>query len=62
MTGIPLSEELRVIERYRLSDDQSRLDFRITATDPQSFASEASWEYYWLALGESFGLYDCDVH
>jgi hypothetical protein len=62
MTGIPLSEELRVIERYRLSDDQSRLDFRVTATDPQSFGSEASWEYYWLALGESFGQYDCDVH
>ncbi len=62
MTGIPLSEDLRVVERYTLSNDQSRLDFRITATDPLSFTSEASWEYYWLALGESFGQYDCDVH
>lgn len=62
MTGIPLSEDLRVVERYTLSDDQSRVDFRITATDPQTFTSEASWEYYWLALGESFGQYDCDVH
>ncbi len=62
MTGIPLSEDLRVVERYTLSEDQSRLDFRITATDPLSFTSEASWEYYWLALGESFGQYDCDVH
>lgn len=62
MSGIPLSDELRVIERYTLSDDQSRLNFRITATDPESFTSEASWEYYWLALGETFGQYDCDVH
>lgn len=62
MTGIPQSKEIRVVERYTLSEDQSRLDFRIAATDPQNFAAEASWEYYWLALGESFGQYDCDVH
>jgi len=62
MSGIPLSTELRVVERYTLSDDQTRLDFRITATDPETFTEEASWEYHWLALGETFGQYACDVH
>jgi hypothetical protein len=62
MTGIPLSERLSVVERYTLSDDQTRLNFRITATDPETFTEEASWEFYWLALGETFGQYACDVH
>jgi len=62
MTGIPLSPKLSVIERYTLSDDQTRLNFRITATDPETFTEEASWEYYWVALGETFGQYACDVH
>ena len=62
MTGIPLSENLSVVEVYTLSPDQSRVDFRITATDPLAFEGAASWEYYWLALGELFGQYDCDVH
>lgn len=62
MTGIPLGKDLSVVERYTLSDDQTRLDFKISATDPEAFVEEASWEYYWLALGETFGQYDCDVH
>ncbi len=62
MTGVPLSEDLRVVEEYTLSDDQTRVDFRITATDPEAFVGEATWEYYWLALGETFGQYDCGIH
>ncbi len=61
-TGIPLSNEVEVLERYTLSDDQTRLNFHITVTDPQTFTEPATYEYYWLALGESFGQYDCDVH
>ena len=60
-TGIPLSEELSVVERYTLSEDQARLDFFFTATDPQTFTEPATWEYYWLALGETFGQYECIV-
>jgi hypothetical protein len=62
MTGIPLSDAVEVVERYTLNDDQTRLDFHITATDPEAFTEPATWEYYWLALGETFGQYDCDVH
>ena len=61
-TGIPLSNEIEVAERYTLSEDQTRLDFHISATDPQAFTEPATFEHYWLALGESFGQYDCGVH
>ena len=62
MTGIPLSEAVSVIERYTLSQDQTRLDFHITVTDPTTFTEPATYEYYWIALGETFAQYDCDVH
>ncbi len=61
-TGIPLTNEIEVIERYTLSEDQTRLDFHIAYTDPQTFSEPATAEYYWLALGESFGQYDCGLH
>lgn len=61
-TGIFLSENVDVIERYTLSEDQSRLDFHFTVTDPETFTVPATYQYYWLALGETFGLYACDVH
>ena len=61
-TGIPLSGAVEVVERYSLSEDQARLDYHFTVTDPQTFTAPATFDFYWLALGESFGLYACDVH
>lgn len=61
-TGVPLTNEIEVVERYTLSEDQTRLDFHIAYTDPQTFSEPATAEYYWLALGEEFGQYDCGVH
>ena len=50
-TGIQLSDEVEVVERYTLSEDQTRLNFHITTTDPQTFTEPATAEYYWLAPG-----------
>ena len=61
-TGILLSDEVEVVERYTLSEDQTRLNFHVTTTDPRTFTEPATAEYYWLALGESFDRYDCSVH
>jgi hypothetical protein len=61
-SGVPLHADAVVDERYRLNEDQTRLDFRITVTDPATFTEPATFEYYWLALGETFGRYDCNVH
>jgi hypothetical protein len=62
LSGIPLSADVEVDERYTLSEDQARLDFLITITDATAFTEPATFQYYWLALGEEFGQYACDVH
>ena len=60
--GVLLTADAEVVERYTLSEDQSRLDYHISVTDPDVFTEPATFEYYWLALGEEFGSYDCGTH
>jgi len=62
MFGSPMSGKAEVTERYTLSEDQSRLDFYITTVDPVYFTETATMEYYWIALGETFGSYECKVY
>ncbi|HSG64229.1 MAG TPA: DUF6152 family protein [Gammaproteobacteria bacterium] len=57
--GTPQSPDVEIAERYTLSDDQSRLDFEITVTDPATFLRPAELRGYWLALGEEILRYDC---
>ena len=57
--GTPQSEDVEIVERFTLSDDQARLDFDITVTDPATFTRPAQLRGYWLALGESILRYDC---
>ncbi len=58
-TGTPQSQAVEVVERFMLSEDQSRLDFHMTITDPATFTEPATYEKYWLALGETVLPYDC---
>lgn len=57
--GTPQSDSVEILERFRLSEDQSRLNFDITITDPATFTRPARLSGYWLALGESILRYDC---
>lgn len=57
--GTPLTEDVRIVERFTLSDDQTRLDFDITVTDSSTFTRPARLLGYWLALGDSIPRYDC---
>ena len=57
--GTPLSEDVRIEERYTLSDDQTRLDVEITVTDPTTFKSPAIIRNSWLAYGDTIQRYDC---
>jgi hypothetical protein len=57
--GTPQSAALEILERFSLSDDQTRLDFEITMTDPATFTRPAVVRGYWLALGETILEYDC---
>ncbi len=57
--GTPQSEEVEIVERFSLSDDQTRLDFDIAITDPPTFSRPAQLRGYWLALGDAIPRYDC---
>ncbi len=57
--GTPLSEDAEIVERFTLSEDQTRLDFEVTVTDPSTFTRPAVLTGYWLALGDTVARYDC---
>lgn len=59
--GAPQSENVRVVERFALSDDQGELDFSITITDPVTFTEPATAGRLYVALGESYVPLDCTV-
>ena len=47
--GTPQSEDVEIVERFSINEDENRLDFEITATDPENLADPAIWEadYIW---------------
>lgn len=61
MNGTPQSEEIQVVERITLSDDQSRLDFHMTMTDPATLTEPATFERHWLALEGELQHYQCEI-
>jgi hypothetical protein len=60
--GIPQSEDVHVEERFTLSEDQARIDYLLTVTDPTTFTKPATSQRHWLALGEQVEPYDCAVY
>ena len=60
-SGTPQSDNMRIFERYTLSEDQSRLDFHMTMTDPSILTDTATFDKYWLALGGELLHYECVV-
>ena len=60
--GTPQSDAVEVVERYTLSEDQSRLDYQITTTDPATFTEPATISGHWLALGEAIESYECEAY
>ena len=58
---IPQSEAVEVIERFALSDDQSRLDYHSIVTDLETFTGPVVRERYWGALGETPEPYECKL-
>jgi hypothetical protein len=60
--GTPQSERVSIMERFSLSDDQSKIDYFFTITDPETFVESATVSGQWLALGESILNYDCQPY
>lgn len=46
-SGVPLSADAVVLERFTPSSDESRLDYVITVTDPQTFTEPVTLKKYW---------------
>jgi hypothetical protein len=60
--GIPLSESAQVEERFELSDDQARLNFRVTVTDSATFTEPVTRGKYWTWIpGVEIQSYACTV-
>jgi hypothetical protein len=57
--GTPLTPEVKITERFTLSDDQSALTYRQTVTDPATFTEPAVHESQHLALGETIERFVC---
>ncbi len=59
--GAPQSEDVHVVERFAVSEDQSELDVSMTITDPVTFTEPATTGRLYVALGEPFIPLDCTV-
>ncbi len=58
--GIPLGEDLEIVERFTPSADGSRLDYRMTVTDPTVFLEPAEFETSWIYIpGATVEPYEC---
>ncbi len=59
--GAPQSEDVHVLERFTLSEDQSELTLQMTITDPLTFTEPATAERLYVALGAEFVVLDCTI-
>ena len=58
--GYAQSENVRIFERYVLSEDGSRLDFEVTVHDPEMLTTDYIQRGVWFAIGETVHeTYDC---
>jgi len=60
--GTPQSGNLKIVERYTLSEDETRLDWEAVATDPEIFTRPVVLDGYlaWVP-GEEVKPFDCTV-
>lgn len=60
--GTPQSGNLKIVERYTLSEDQARLDWEAVANDPEIFTEPVVLDGYlvWVP-GEEVKRFDCTV-
>ncbi|HEY5622224.1 MAG TPA: DUF6152 family protein [Gammaproteobacteria bacterium] len=60
--GTPQSEAVEYAESFTVSEDQTRLDYQLTVTDPATFTEPAVYDRHWVALvGATIRTYGCQV-
>jgi hypothetical protein len=60
-SGVRQSENVHVVERFELSEDQTHLNLHMTITDAMTFTAPATAGRTYIALGEQFVPLDCTV-
>lgn len=59
--GTPFSGDMRLLERFTPNNDGSRLDYRLTVTDPNTFTEPFEVGRYWIWRPEmQVRAYDCE--
>ena len=60
--GVPQSEKSVILERFRVAEDGSRLDYEVTITDPINFTEPVVREKFWLYVpGVLVEPFDCST-
>jgi len=58
--GIPLGSDARIVERFTLAEEGSRLNYEMTVIDPDTFTEPVVMEKFWLWFPEVVvERYDC---
>ncbi|MBT6410808.1 MAG: hypothetical protein HOK08_00035 [Betaproteobacteria bacterium] len=61
--GLPQGKNVTTVERFILSEDESRLDYELVVTDPATFTEPVTLSTYWVWLpGEAVGVWDCQMY
>ncbi|MYF70077.1 MAG: hypothetical protein F4053_05070 [Proteobacteria bacterium] len=58
-TGVPVSEEVVVDERFEIDETGSRMVIRVVTTDPVNFQAPVTTQRHYALLGEDVKPYDC---
>ena len=60
--GTPMSDDVTMVERFTLSDDETRVDYVVTVTDPVYLTAPAAWRrsYNWIP-GTEVKPFDCTL-
>lgn len=60
--GTPQSAAMEVVERFALNNDESRLDYEVVMTDPETLLEPAVRYAHWAWVpGEELQAYDCTL-
>ena len=60
--GVAQSKSVTTMERFTLSEDERRLDYELTITDPSILTEPVTWSTYYVSgRGEVIQRYDCTV-
>lgn len=59
--GTPLSDQAKMVERFTVSDDGTRLDYEVSVTDPENLVEPATWDAVWKYVpGTRIMPFECD--